>query len=133
MEVGSTDEVIQSLALKFHCKFGKSPLLYLGLPIRGKVRSKEVWNPVVENFKRKLSMWKRNYLSLVGRITLIKVSSSNLPVYCMFLLKMTVEVREKLDRLRREYLWGGRHTKGKLHLSDGKMFSGGHRVGKLGI
>ena len=80
------------------------------------MRSQEVWNPVEENFKRKLSLWKRNYLSLGGRITLIKASSSNFPVYYMSLLRMPVAVKEKLDRLRRDFLWGGRSDKRKLHL-----------------
>ena len=110
MGIGTPNDEVQLLASKLRCKSGSLPFSYLGLPVGGKVRSKQLWNPVVANFKSKLSMWKRNYLSLGGRITLIKASLSNLPVYYMSLLRMPVAVREQLDRLRREFLWGGRST-----------------------
>lgn len=91
--VGSPRKIVQSFSNKLHCKIGKMPFLYLGPLIEAKARSKAVWDPVVQNFKRKPSMWKRNYLSLRGRITLIKVALSDLPVYYMSLLRMPVGVR----------------------------------------
>lgn len=39
-----------------------------------------MWDPIVENFKQKLSAWKRNYIFLGGRIALIKASLSNMPI-----------------------------------------------------
>ena len=69
--IGTSNDEVKLLALKLLCKAGSFPFSYLGLPIGGKVRSKQLWNPVLADFKRKLSMWKRNYLSLGRRITLI--------------------------------------------------------------
>lgn len=43
MHVGCSDEVIQPLGNIFHCKQGKQPRSYLGLPIWAKSRSKVVW------------------------------------------------------------------------------------------
>ena len=51
-----------------------------------------------------------------GRITLIKASLSNLPVYYMSLLVMLAVVRKKLDRLRTSFPWEGHSDNGKLHL-----------------
>lgn len=48
--------------------------MYLGLPFGDKPRSKSLWGPVVANFD-----WKRQHLSLDGRITLIKVCYVSLP------------------------------------------------------
>lgn len=48
-------------------------------------RSMTLWDLIVEKFENKSSMWKRQDLSLRGRITLIIASMSNLPVYCMSL------------------------------------------------
>lgn len=45
------DEMVQSLTSELHCKVGKLPFLYLGLPIGAHSRSKAVWDPIVENFK----------------------------------------------------------------------------------
>lgn len=100
---------------RLHCKIGKLPFIYLGLPIGAKARSKAVWDPIMENFERKLSMWKRNYLSLGERITLIKASLSNLPVYYTSQLSMPMTVRERLGCIRNDFLWAGQDKK-KIHL-----------------
>lgn len=55
--VGCSEEVVQSLASKL-------PMSYLGLPVRAMPRSKTAWDAIMENFQRKLSVWKRNSLSL---------------------------------------------------------------------
>lgn len=88
----------------------------MGLPIEANPRSKALWDPVVEKFEKILSMWKRQCLSLGGRITLIKATLSNLPIYYMSIFKMPRLVLDKLDHLRRSFLWKGRSDKRKLHL-----------------
>ena len=62
----------------FGCKVGS---LCLGLA------SKSLWQPILERMEKKLSLWKANYLSLGGKITLIKAALANLPIYFMSLLK----------------------------------------------
>lgn len=86
--VGCSNEVVRSLANNIHCKVGKLPMLHLGLPIEAKERLTALWNPVINRVEKKLSTWKRRYLSFGGRITLIKACLSNLPVYYMSLFKM---------------------------------------------
>lgn len=60
-------------------------------------------------------MWKRNYHYFGGRITLTKVSMSNLLVYYVSLMLITAAVREKLDQIRRNFSWEGQNHKGKIH------------------
>lgn len=97
VSVGCSHEALQLLASVFRCKASKLPLMYIGLPLGAHSRSKAVWNSVVDSFARKLSTWKRNYLSFRGRIALIKFTLPNLSVYYMSLLLMLIVVREKLD------------------------------------
>lgn len=47
------------------------PLKYLGL-LSGCPCSVSFWDPLVERVEKHLSWWKRSYISLGGRITLIK-------------------------------------------------------------
>ncbi|KAK3217828.1 hypothetical protein Dsin_011798 [Dipteronia sinensis] len=55
---------------------------YLGVPIiHGRV-TKETYKEIVENTQKRLASWKSATLSLVGRITLIKVVTTALPVLC---------------------------------------------------
>ncbi|XXG77619.1 hypothetical protein AAC387_Pa08g1737 [Persea americana] len=79
--IGCSEETTRSLVNIINRKSGKLSIIYLGLPIGAKPRSKSLWDPVIENFKRKLASWKKLYLSLGGRITLIKACMSNLPIY----------------------------------------------------
>ena len=62
---------IEDLALKLGCKMGGLPSCYLGLPLGGPFKSMVVWDGVEERFRKRLAMWKRQYISKGGRLTLI--------------------------------------------------------------
>lgn len=66
---------------------------------------------VVENFEKKLPMLRRNYLYLVGRITLIKSITSNLLVH----YKMPQRVGVDLDCIRRNLLWDGQRKRSYIY------------------
>ena len=53
-------------------RVGKLPTSYLGLPLGASFKTSRVWNAVEEGFRKRLSLWKRQYLSNGGRLTLIK-------------------------------------------------------------
>ncbi|RVW89825.1 hypothetical protein CK203_034486 [Vitis vinifera] len=62
---------IDDLALDFGCKVGSLPSTYLGLPLGAPFKSVAMWDGVEERFRKRLTMWKRQYLSKGGRATLI--------------------------------------------------------------
>lgn len=37
------------------CKVQKLPLTYLGLPLGAKYKSKDIWNPMIKNFEKRLA------------------------------------------------------------------------------
>lgn len=51
--------------------------------------------------------WKRLYLSNGGRLTLIKITLSNLPTYYSSLFPIPVGVANRLEKLQSNLLWGG--------------------------
>lgn len=61
--IGMEDETLKDLAEVIGCGVGKLPFTYLGLPVGGNPRSKRLWSSDVEKVKKRLAMWKRNYLS----------------------------------------------------------------------
>ena len=63
---------IEDLALELGCKVGGLPSCYLGLPLAGPFKSEVVWDGVEEWFRKRLAMWKRQYTSKGGRLTLIR-------------------------------------------------------------
>ena len=78
-------EDLEILASKLGCKTRTLPTIYLGLPLGMCCNAILVWDGVEERFRRKLANWKRQYISKGGRLTLIRNTLSNLPIYIMSL------------------------------------------------
>ncbi|RVW88908.1 hypothetical protein CK203_045051 [Vitis vinifera] len=97
---------IEDLALELGCKVGGLPSRYLGLPLGAPFKSEVVWDCVEERFRKRLAMWKRQYISKGGRLTLIWSTLSSLPVYFMSLFLLPRKVRMRLEKIQRDFLWG---------------------------
>ncbi|GFS46003.1 hypothetical protein Acr_00g0099500 [Actinidia rufa] len=83
------------------CKARDFPLTYLGLLLGANPRRINTWNLIVDRFKKKLALWKRNRISIGGRISLIKSALSNLAIYFMSLFKMPITVAQELEKIQR--------------------------------
>ena len=73
---------------------------YLGLLLGANVRDRSIWNPIIEKVERRLVGWKRLYLSTGGKVTLIKSTLSNLPIYFLSLFSIPVEVANRIEQLQ---------------------------------
>lgn len=98
------------------CKMDKFSIKYLGLPLGANPRSVNSWAPSIERFQKKLSLWKSKYMTIGGRVSLIRPTLSNLPVYYMSLFRMPISVAKKLKKIQWQFLWGHTEEKNKLHL-----------------
>ncbi|RVW34760.1 LINE-1 reverse transcriptase-like [Vitis vinifera] len=107
---------IEDLALELGCKVGGLPSSYLGLPLGASFKSEVVWDCVEERFRKRLAMWKRQYISKGGRLTLIRSTLSSLPVYFMSLFLLPRKVRMRLEKIQRDFLWGGGALDQRPHL-----------------
>jgi hypothetical protein len=56
------------------------------------------------------------YLWKGGRLTLLKSTISNLPMYYLSLFPILVGVSNRLDKLQRDFLCGGIGNEAKFHL-----------------
>ena len=70
------------------------------------------------------------------RITLIRSTLSSLPIYFLSLFRMSKIVCSKLEKIQRDFLWGGGNLERKPHLVNWKTIclekrSGGLRVRSL--
>ncbi|XP_058076385.1 uncharacterized protein LOC131224966 [Magnolia sinica] len=82
------------------------PSSYVGLPLVVGSPTKAVWDKVVDKVQKALATWKCRYLSIGGRMTLIKAALSNIPTYFTSLLKCPPTT--------------GKDNQKKLHLLDWK-------------
>ncbi|GKV31769.1 hypothetical protein SLEP1_g40435 [Rubroshorea leprosula] len=83
MGINVSDAWMSKMAHILNCKQGVFPCKYLGVPIGGSGKNIAMWKPLIETFEKKLSSWKGWFLSFGGRITLLNVVLSNLPVFTM--------------------------------------------------
>lgn len=89
------------------CSYKGWPTEYLSLPLGGSPWNRSFWDPVLDRCRKKLSRWKANYPSFWGRITLIKETFCNLPVYYLSLFKIPKGVVVGIERLQNQSLWRG--------------------------
>ena len=104
--VGSIESLKEGVSV-MGCKVGKLPTSYLGLPLGASFKSSRVWDVVEERFRKRLFLWKRQYLSKHGRLTLIKNMLSGLPIYCMSLFVISRKMCLRLKKIQRVFLEGG--------------------------
>ena len=78
-------DTLENIISVLGCRIGKLPSSYLGFPLGAPFKSSRVWDLVEERFRKRLSLWNRQYLSKGRRLTLIKSTLSSLPIYLISL------------------------------------------------
>ena len=115
--VGSIESLKEGVSV-MGCKVGKLPTSYLGLPLGASFKSSRVWDVVEERFRKRLFLWKRQYLSKWGRLTLIKSTLLSLPTYFMSLFIIPWKVCARIEKIQRDFLWGGGALEKKTSFGD---------------
>ncbi|RVX17177.1 hypothetical protein CK203_003109 [Vitis vinifera] len=77
---------------------GTAAYRLLGLPLGAPNKATSVWDGVEEKVRRKLALWKRQYISKGGKITLIKSTMASMPLYQMSLFRMPKSVARRKGR-----------------------------------
>ncbi|RVW95784.1 LINE-1 retrotransposable element ORF2 protein [Vitis vinifera] len=129
--VGEVED-IEMLAVELGCKVGTLPSVYLGLPLGAKHKVMAMWDGVEARMRRRLALWKRQYLSKGGRITLIKSTLASMPIYQLSLFRMPKLVVKRLEKLQRDFLWGGGSMERKIHLINWAVVCTQKESGGLG-
>ncbi|RVW41152.1 hypothetical protein CK203_069679 [Vitis vinifera] len=126
---GSAKEVegVNEMAVEIGCRVGQLPAVYLGLPLGASNKAISVWDGVEEKVRRRLAVWKRQYISKGGRITLIKSTLSSIPLYQMSLFRMPKSVARRLKATKRFFVGRGQWGE-KAHLVKWEWFARARRI-----
>ncbi|KAJ9674776.1 hypothetical protein PVL29_023982 [Vitis rotundifolia] len=130
--IGEVVEV-EEMAVELGCKVGSLPTVYLGLPLGAHHKATSMWDEVEERMRRRLAKWKRYYISKGERITLIKSTLASMPTYHLSLFRMPKSVAKRLERIQRDFLWGGGSLDKKVHLINWEVVCTHKEKGGLGI
>ena len=94
---------VEELASELGCGVGSLPTSHLGLPLGANHKALGVWDSIEERFRKRLASWKIQYISKGGRLTLIRSTLANLPIYYLSLFRMPHKVCARLGRIQ---VWG---------------------------
>ena len=72
-------------------------------------------------------------MSFGGRVTLINSVLDSIPTYVMSLFPIPDSVVNKLDRLRRNFLWKGNKERGRYYIVEWEVTQLRKGQGRLGI
>ena len=126
-------ENAELLATELGCKVGSLPSTYLGLPLGASHKSMRVWDGVEARMRKRLALWNRQFISKGGRITLIRITLASMPIYLMSLLRMPRVVKLRLEKIQRDFLWGGGALEKRPHLVKWAVVCSHKTKGGLGI
>ncbi|BBG96503.1 hypothetical protein Prudu_005325 [Prunus dulcis] len=106
---------------------------YLGMPMLHSRITKLTYGSLIDKVHKRLASWKSKFLSLAGRATLIQAVTSAVPIYAMQTSKLPVSVGQELDKLNRNFFWGGSEKKLKIHLCQWDLACRPKHKGGLGF
>ena len=96
--VGEVNNLV-ALASILQCRVGSLPMKFLGMLLGTSFKTASIWNPILEKMQKKLSGWKRLYLSKGGRLTLLKSTLSSLPMYFLSLFTIPKAMATRMESI----------------------------------
>ncbi|GJZ29353.1 RNA-directed DNA polymerase, eukaryota [Tanacetum coccineum] len=114
----------------------KSHLLGVGVPredVTIAARSLGCLDSVIGKLNSRLSKWKRNTLSIGGRLTLLKSVLGSTPIYTMSLYKVPKSILHSMESIRRKFFYGANDDNKKITWVSWSKVLAAKEYGGLGV
>ncbi|GAU22997.1 hypothetical protein TSUD_98260 [Trifolium subterraneum] len=131
--VNIADSWLIEAASVLGCRVGTMTFMYLGLPIGGDPRRLSFWEPVVNRIRSRLVGWKSRFLSFGGRLVLLKLVLTSLPVYALSFFKAPSGIISSIESLLNNFFWGGCEDRRKISWISWKIVCLREEAGGLGV
>ena len=107
---------------------------YLGVPIFKSAIKPANWNPIIDKLKAKIQNWGAGWLTLAGKLVLLKSVLSSIPIYQTSILLAPASVINKIESILKKFLWeGGKGNLKKHHLVSWEKIKKPYSEGGLQI
>lgn len=113
--IGVEDNRKKELADILGCSYGKLPFTHLGMQVGCNPTKSAAWDPIIRKRSAKLAGWKSKHLSMGGRVTLIKATLTDMPLYYMSVFNAPNKVIKQLERIRKNFLRSGNEEGRKMN------------------
>ena len=117
----------------FGCELGALPFTYLGIPIHHRKLTNREWKCIDDRFEKKLSCWKGELMSYGGRLILINLVLTSMPMFLLSFFEVPVGVRKRLDFHRSRFFWQSDEVKRKYKLTKWDIVCRPKDQGGLGV
>ncbi|XP_058757173.1 uncharacterized protein LOC131630412 [Vicia villosa] len=77
------DHVVNAASSFLSCQVEKIPFIFLGIPVGGNHRRRDLWARVMENLKTRLGGWRGKCISLGGKVTLLNSMFNSIPIFML--------------------------------------------------
>ncbi|GJR02297.1 putative RNA-directed DNA polymerase, eukaryota, reverse transcriptase zinc-binding domain protein [Tanacetum coccineum] len=131
--VGIDSTETHNLASVLNFQPSTLPCSYLGLPIGANMNKAINWKPIIDKFHKRLTSWKARTLSYGGRLTLLKSVLGALGTYFFSIYKAPKCVVNHLEKVRRNFFWGGSLDNNKIPWIAWKKVCSPKSCGGLGV
>jgi hypothetical protein len=119
--------------LPFETKPVDSGFKYLGCFLKPNCYTKSDWRWLEKKFDARISNWSHRWLSLGGRVILVKSVLESIPVYWLSLANIPKCTLNNIRRRMFNFLWTGNKLKEGVHLISWKKLAKPKKVGGWGI
>ena len=102
--VGQSEEWCLHAADYLNCALLQFPFCYLGIPIGVNLKRKVVWDPIIRKFEARMNRWNQRNISMAGRLTLINVVLTALPLFYLSFFRAPKAVINRLSAIQRQFL-----------------------------
>ncbi|GJU77185.1 RNA-directed DNA polymerase, eukaryota [Tanacetum coccineum] len=106
MGIGVNTSVVETAVNLIGCSILSSPFSYLGVKVGSNMSRISSYDDVVSKVSSHLSKWNLKSLSIGGRLTLLKLVLTSIPLYHMSIYKVPMGVLKKLESIRRNFFNG---------------------------